>query len=62
LADMAFKACQCSPWRCPRTKHGFGCRHLVHSRLSSHPPDEGLAGNVDRMDDCAHHAAQLLCP
>lgn len=27
LADMAFKACQFSSQRCPRAKHGFGCRY-----------------------------------
>jgi primary-amine oxidase len=41
---------------------GAGHRHLVLGRLPPHPADGGLAGDVDRVEDRPHHAAQLLRP
>jgi primary-amine oxidase len=41
---------------------GTGHRHLVLGGLPPHPADGGLAGDVDRVEDRPHHAAQLLRP
>lgn len=41
---------------------GQGHRHLVLGRLPPHSAHGRLAGHVDRMEDRAHHAAQLLRP
>ena len=41
---------------------GYGRSDLVHRRVPSPPARRGLAGDVDRLEDHPHQAAQLLHP
>ena len=40
----------------------YGRRHVVHRRVPPPPARRKLAGDVDRLEDHSHHAAQLFHP